>query len=159
RLFSRLSRSQFIAFIGNVVASFALATALFWLFKYVFGWKVLSVSDALKYWDELAYMDGTIFWFASIAGFFLFVSGLVSGLVINSQRYNNIPNRIFHHPVLKRFFSVKTRSKIAHWFEKNNGGVVGNVVFGFLMGSAFLIGDFLNIHFDIRHITFAAGNL
>jgi site-specific recombinase len=159
RLFARLSRSQMVAFLGNVIASFALCTGIFMFLRNVLDWQVVSVSDSLKYWDELAYFDPKIIWFASIAGFFLFISGLVSGLVINNQRYYNIPERIYHHPFLKRFFGDKARRKIANWFEKNNGGVVGNILFGFLMGSAFLIGDFLNISFDIRHITFAAGNL
>ncbi|MFV0305285.1 MAG: site-specific recombinase Gcr [Moheibacter sp.] len=159
KLFARLSRSQIIAFVGNVLASFTLATVLFWLFRLVFNWKVLSISEALHYWDELAYIDPKIFWFASIAGFFLFVSGLISGLVINNLRYNNVPDRIYHHPFLKQFFGKEKRKKIANWFSKNYGGVVGNVVFGFLMGSAFLVGDFLDISFDIRHITFVAGNL
>lgn len=159
RLYARLSRSQMIAFLGNVLASFVLATALFWLFRKVFGWKVISISKALHFWDELAYMDPAIFWYASIAGFFLFVSGLSSGLVINNLRYNNIPARIYYHPFLKRFYSATKRRKIAKWFEKNYGGVVGNIFFGFLMGSAFLVGDFMDIKFDIRHITFAAGNL
>lgn len=159
KLFARVSRSQFIAFIGNVVSCFALATILFWIFKHLLGWRVVTTSSALHYWDELAYMDPNIFWFASIAGFFLFISGLVSGLVINYQRYNNVPNRIYNHPILRRFFKPKTRTKIANWFSKNNGGVIGNIVFGFMMGFAFLVGDFLKIPFDIRHITFAAGNL
>ena len=41
---------------------------------------------------------------------------------------------------------------------KTVGGVVGNIVFGFLMGFAFIVGEILGIPFDIRHITFAAGN-
>lgn len=159
KLFARISRSQIIAFLGNVIASFLLATGIFWFLRKVLKWRVIGISDSLKYWDEMAYMDTKIFWFASIAGFFLFVSGLVSGLVINNQRYFNIPDRIYHHPFLKRFFGDKKRKKIANWFEKNNGGVVGNILFGFMMGSAFLVGDFMNIAFDIRHITFAAGNL
>ncbi|HUH36217.1 MAG TPA: hypothetical protein VL022_10330 [Moheibacter sp.] len=159
KLFARLSRSQFIAFQGNVLASFALVTALFYLFRHVFGWQVLTFSQSLNFWNELAYFDKKILWYASIAGFFLFVSGLLSGLVINSWRYNNYPQRIYHHPFLKKFFKEKKRRAIANWFENNYGGVVGNVAFGFMMGFAFLIGDFLNINFDIRHITFVAGNL
>lgn len=159
KLFARLSRSQFIAFQGNVLASFGLATLLFFLFRKVFGWQIFTVSEAMSYWDELAYFDPKILWFASIAGFFLFVSGMISGLVINNQRYINATDRIYHHPFLKKFFDNYRREKIAAWFQRNYGGVVGNVAFGFMMGSAFLVGNFLNIHFDIRHITFVAGNL
>jgi|26BtaG_2_1085354.scaffolds.fasta_scaffold00033_13 site-specific recombinase len=159
KLFARLSRSQFIAFQGNVLASFSLVIVLFYLFRHVFGWQILTFSQSFSFWSELAYFDKKILWYASIAGFFLFVSGLLSGLVINDLRYKNHPQRIYHHPLLKKFFNEKKRKSIATWFEKNYGGVVGNVAFGFMMGFAFLIGDFLNINFDIRHITFVAGNL
>lgn len=159
QLFSRLSRSQFIAFLGNVILSFLLCTGIFLLLNKVFNFKVIGRTYALHFWDELSQMDWRIFWFASVAGFFLFISGMVSGLVINNQRYNNIPERIYHHPVLKRFFGERKRKKISSWFARNNGGVTGNLIFGFLMGSAFLAGDFWKIPFDIRHITFAAGNL
>ncbi len=59
---------------------------------------------------------------------------------------------------MARFFGAKKRRKIADWVDRNYGGIVGNVVFGFLMGFAFVVGDILGIPFDIRHITFSAGN-
>lgn len=118
KLFARLSRSQFIAFQGNVLASFALVTALFYLFRYVFGWQVLTFSQSLSFWNELAYFDKKILWFASIAGFFLFVSGLISGLVINGWRYNNYPKRIYHHPFLKRFFKEKNEEPLPFGLKK-----------------------------------------
>ena len=158
-LFAQLSRSQFIAFMGNVIAGFGISLGLFYIIKDILKIDFIKYSKAYQFWEELVTMDGKIFWFASIAGVFLFISGLISGLVINNQRYNNIPDRIYNHPILKRLFSTHKRRKIAHWFEINLGGVVGNVAFGFMMGMAFLVGQFTGIPFDIRHITFAAGNL
>ena len=157
-LFAQLCRSQMIAFLGNVVAGFGFSLLIFLFLDKVLGMQVLKYSKAYHYWEEVVIMDPKIFYFGGIAGIFLFVSGLVSGITINNQRFYNIPNRVYHHPVLKRFFGEKKRRKIADWVEINNGGVIGNIVFGFLMGFAFLIGEILGIPFDIRHITFAAGN-
>jgi len=157
-LFAQLCRSQLIAFLGNVIAGFSVAFLLFLLLDKVLGIKVIKYSKAYHYWEELVIMDPVIFYYAGIAGVFLFVSGLVSGITINNQRFNNVPERIFQHPILKRFFGVEKRRKISNWVEQNNGGVVGNIVFGFLMGFAFIVGEILGIPFDIRHITFAAGN-
>lgn len=158
-LFAQLSRSQLIAFVGNVVAGFVVSLGLFYLIHDLIGFKFIKYSKAYKFWEELVVMDKVIFWYASIAGVFLFISGLISGLTINYQRFNNIPERIYNHPALKRFFSTRRRRKIADWFQRNLGGVVGNVAFGFMMGCAFLIGEFMGIPFDIRHITFVSGNL
>ncbi len=158
-LYAQLCRSQLIAFFGNVIAGFTVSLGMYYVLHDLLDFKILKYSKAYKFWEELVVMDGSIFWFASIAGVFLFISGLISGLTINSQRYNNIPDRIYNHPMLKRLFSQSRRRKIANWFEKNLGGVIGNIAFGFMMGSAFLIGQFSGIPFDIRHITFVAGNL
>ena len=157
-LFAQLSRSQLIAFLGNVISGFSFAMLLFVFLDKVVGMEVLKYSKAYHYWEELVIMDSVIFYYGGIAGVFLFISGLVSGMTINNQRFYNIPERVFQHPVLKKFFGVAKRRKIANWVERNNGGVVGNIIFGFLMGFAFLIGEILGIPFDIRHITFAAGN-
>ncbi|WP_313374083.1 site-specific recombinase Gcr [Chishuiella sp.] len=157
-LFAQLFRSQIIAFIGNVVAGFAVSLGIFYLLNDVLNIEVLSEIKAHHYWEEVVIMDWHIFYFGAIAGIFLFLSGLISGMTINSQRFHNIPDRIYNHPVLKKFFSENRRKKISNWFEINMGGVVGNIAFGFMMGSAFLIGDFIGLPFDIRHITFVSGN-
>ncbi len=158
-LFAQLCRSQMIAFLGNVIAGFGVSLALYYVLHDMLGFSILKYSKAYGFWEELVIMDWKIFLFGGIAGVFLFISGLVSGITINNIRYNNIPERIFHHPFLKKFVVPQKRRRLANWWEKNIGGVFGNIVFGFLMGFAFLIGDLAGIPFDIRHITFSAGNL
>lgn len=157
-LFAQLVRSQMIAFLGNVVAGFTVSFGIFYLLNTVLGFEVLKYSKAYHFWEEVVTMDWHIFYFGGIAGTFLFLSGLISGMTINSQRFNNIPERVYNHPILKKTFSVRKRRRISNWVEKNMGGIVGNVAFGFMMGCAFLLGDFTGFPFDIRHITFAAGN-
>ncbi|MBQ0147539.1 MAG: site-specific recombinase Gcr [Flavobacteriaceae bacterium] len=157
-LFAQLCRSQLIAFLGNVIAGFSVAMLIFLFIDKVLGQEVIKYSKAYHYWEEVVTMDTQIFYFGAIAGVFLFISGLVSGITINNQRFYNIPERVYHHPILSKFFGQVKRRKIANWVERNNGGVIGNIVFGFLMGFAFLIGEILGMPFDIRHITFVAGN-
>lgn len=157
-LIAQLCRSQMIAFLGNVIAGFLVAILIFLFLDKVLNLEVLKYSKAYHFWEEVVIMDPKIFYFGGIAGVFLFISGLVSGISINNQRFYNIPDRIYHHPILVRFFGAKKRRKIADWIDRNYGGIIGNVVFGFLMGFAFVIGDILGIPFDIRHITFSAGN-
>src|SRR5690606_15323635 len=49
--------------------------------------------------------------------------------------------------------------KIAKWFEKWWPGIVSNFWFGVFMGSTYSVGHFLGLNLDIRHITFASGNI
>lgn len=157
-LFAQLSRSQLIAFIGNILSGFFVALGIYYLLHTVFGFSILKYSKAFEFWNELYVMDWKIFYYAGITGVFLFISGLVSGLSINRQRYNNYSQRVYNHPLLKKISSGR-RKQIANWYERNNGGIVGNLVLGILMGTAFLIGEFTGIPFDIRHVSFSAGNL
>ena len=157
-LFSRLVRSQFIAFIGNVFLSFPVALLIYYFFNSVLGYDFAPKDKMQKWFDETTTPYFSQFWYASIAGVFLFLSGLSSGLFINYQRYNTISSRLLHHPLLVRFLSFSKRKKMVNWYEKNSGAIVGNIVLGFFLGSAFLVGKFFKIPFDIRHITFQAGN-
>lgn len=157
-LFSRIFRSQFIAFIGNVFAAFIVGVGLYYFLSYFTGIQLLNLHKAIDFRDEVVHLDFKIFWFASIAGLFLFISGLISGITENYTRYHNIPERLYNHPLLKRFVKEKRRRSWANWYNKKIGGISGNVFLGFCLGSAFLIGNFLGIPFDIRHITFSGGN-
>jgi len=157
-LFTRIFRSQFIAFIGNVFAAFIVGVGLYYLLSYFTGIELINLHKATDFRDEVVHMDYKIFWFASIAGIFLFISGLISGITENYTRYHNIPERLYNHPLLKRFIKEKRRRNWVNWYNNKIGGISGNVFLGICLGSAFLIGNFLGIPFDIRHITFSGGN-
>ncbi len=156
--FTRLFRSQFIAFIGNVFAVFIVAVSIYYLLHNFTDIEIINQHKADDFRDELINLDAKIFWFASIAGVFLFLSGLASGIMENYTRYHNIPERLYHHPLLKKVMKENRRRKWVDWYEDKIGGITGNAFLGLCLGSAFLIGNFLGIPFDIRHITFSAGN-
>ena len=157
-LFSRLFRSQFISFMGNIGAVFPLTILFFYLLTHFLGFEVIDTHKALEFKDELITWDWKIFYFSAIAGVFLFLSGMISGMTENYNHYNKIPERIFNHPLLKRFAKEKNRKKFAHWYDRRMGGIIGNAFLGICLGCAFLIGEFMGVPFDIRHITFSAGN-
>lgn len=159
QLFRRLFRTQMIAFIGNVISCIGLVFLLFYLFRNYLNLEIIKEAKATKMFQETLAPDFLIFYYGAIAGIFLFISGLSSGLIINLHRYRNIPERLYYHPLLKLFIKQEKRKKYIEWFEKNSGAIYGNIILGFLLGSSFLLGKFLHIPFDIRHITFAAGNL
>ncbi len=155
--FTRLFRSQFIAFIGNVFAVFLVAVSIYYLLSNFTSIEIINQHKAEGFRDELVNLDFTIFWYASIAGIFLFLSGLASGIMENYTRFHNIPERLYNHPLFK-FVSESRRRKWVDWYEDKIGGIAGNAFLGLCLGSAFLVGNFLGIPFDIRHITFSGGN-
>ena len=56
-------------------------------------------------------------------------------------------------------FGKERTKKIANWYDKKWSGVISNFWFGVFLGSTASVGLFLGLNLDIRHITFASGNL
>lgn len=157
KLFARLFRSQFIAFVGNVLMAFPVAMLGIWLIDYFFNYNIAFEKSA-KLLNDLSPITSAAFFHAAIAGVFLFLSGIISGNISNRNKHNQVYFRIKEHPVLKQNFGIVKTNAIALWFENNWAGVVSNGWFGVFLGSTASIGAFLGLNLDIRHITFASGN-
>ncbi|MBK9175453.1 MAG: recombinase [Flavobacteriales bacterium] len=157
-LIARVWRSQFIAFVGNVFMAFPVAVLLGLAWNLSVGHELLAhKSDALL--QELDPLTSLAIPHAAIAGVFLFLSGLIAGSVTNASIHRHVPLRIREHPLLKITLSERWRTRIARWYEQHAGGVISNFWFGVFMGSVGAVGAFLGLSLDIRHITFAAGNM
>lgn len=156
-LVSNLFRTQFIAFIGNVVWAFPVALAL------IYGLDVLlnenfATGKSPKLLQDLNPFESKAFFHASIAGFFLFISGIISGNIGNNSIYYKIPDRIAKNPFIKKVLGERKAKAISKYYSKNWAGIVSNAWFGIFLGVTAPVGAFLGLDLDIRHITFAAGN-
>lgn len=156
--FARVFRSQFIAFVGNVIVAFPVALLLIWGIDQVFHYNI-----AEKKWftlvNDLSPVSSPAILHAAIAGCFLFVSGIIAGSIANRDKHNSVYYRIQEHPILKKTFGKEKTLKLARFYEKKWAGIISNFWFGVFMGSTASIGIFLGLDLDIRHITFASGNL
>ncbi|WLD23896.1 recombinase [Flavobacterium dauae] len=157
-LFARLFRSQFIAFVGNVIMAFAVGLLLIWLIDTVTGINIADTKWPTMIKDSSPVHSLAIF-HAGIAGVFLFLSGIISGNVSNKNKHNQVYYRIQENPVFKSTFGTYKTAKIASWLERKWSGIVSNFWFGVFMGSTHSIGIFLGLNLDIRHITFVSGNI
>ena len=157
-LFARLFRSQFIAFVGNVLMAFPMSLFLVWTIQQLFQVNIAS-AKWLHLVNDLNPIKTPLVLHASIAGVFLFLSGIIAGSISNRDKHNSVYYRIQEHPMLKKIFGQAKTNKIASFYEKKWAGIVSNVWFGIFMGSTASIGLFLGLNLDIRHITFASGNL
>lgn len=153
---SKLFRSQFIAFVGNVFFTFFSALAVVYgldvLFNHNYG-----TEKADKLFHDIDMFESKALFHASIAGVFLFISGIISGNVGNSLVYYRIPKRIEKSPFLNYFLGEKRTNNLSKFYARNWAGIMSNFWFGVFLGVTGPIGKFLGLDIDIRHITFSTG--
>ncbi|MCU7617053.1 site-specific recombinase [Chryseobacterium sp. PBS4-4] len=156
-LVSKLFRSQFIAFVGNVLLAFPIALAIIYGLDVFFS-QNLAVEKSEKLLKDLDPFNSKAILHASIAGFYLFISGIISGNIGNNSIFFQIPDRIAKNQSIKRVFGAKFAKSLSKYYAKNWAGIVSNFWFGVFLGATAPIGLFFGLDLDIRHITFAAGN-
>jgi site-specific recombinase len=157
-MISRISRSQLIAFVGNVMAAFPVGLAIgsLWLLT---GEPLANAQKAEKMLAELHPFTSLSLWYAAIAGVFLFTAGLISGYYDNKVVVSHLPERLCHHPLLKRLMAKHTLGRFSKYIENNLGALAGNFSLGMFLGFSGMIGFIFGLPIDIRHITFAAANV
>jgi site-specific recombinase len=129
-----------------------------WAIDYLFHYNIAAAK-----WEtlltDISPIHSLAVFHAAIAGFFLFLSGIISGSVANRDKHNQVFFRITEHPMLKRSLGKVRTLKLAKLYEKKGAGIISNFWFGVFMGSTASVGLFLGLNLDIRHITFVSGNL
>ncbi|MFG4002173.1 site-specific recombinase [Flavobacterium aquidurense] len=155
--FARVFRSQFIAFVGNVIIAFPVSLLGVWGIDQIFHYNIAQQKSAVLI-NDLNPIYSPAILHAAIAGVFLFLSGIIAGSIANRDKHNHIYYRIQEHPLLKMSLGKKWTKKLASLYEKKWAGIISNFWFGVFMGSTVFIGIFFGLNIDIRHITFASGN-
>lgn len=156
-LVSKLFRSQFIAFVGNVLLSFPIALLIIYGLDVFFSHN-LAVEKSDKLLKDLDPFKSKAILHASIAGFYLFISGIISGNIGNNSVFYQIPERIAKNLSIRELFGKKFAKSLSKYYAKNWPGIVSNFWFGVFLGATAPVGLFFGLDLDIRHITFAAGN-
>ncbi|WP_027384897.1 recombinase [Epilithonimonas caeni] len=154
---SQLFRSQFIAFVGNVLLSFPVSLVIIYSLEILFK-QNFAFEKSTKLLYDLDPFQSKAILHASIAGVFLFISGVISGNISNNSVFFQIPKRIAKNPFINYFFGQKIAKRLSVYYSKNWAGIISNFWFGVFLGATAPIGLFLGLDLDIRHITFAAGN-
>lgn len=158
-LVSKLFRSQFIAFVGNVLWSFPTSLAIIYGLDVLLNNNLVVPDKADHLLKDLDPIHSKAILHASIAGVYLFISGIIAGNVGNNSVFYQIPKRIAKNTSISRLFGKRFARNLSIFYSKNWAGIVSNFWFGVFLGATGPIGKFLGIDIDIRHITFAAGNL
>jgi site-specific recombinase len=156
---ARVSRSQLVSFIGNLLIVFPCALVWIIALTKISGKPFIEPAMANELLMSNYPLHVPLFWYASLAGAFLFLAGIISGFGDNKVVVSKIGLRIEAHPFLKKRMSATSRQKLASYIEKNLGPLLGNISVGFMLGMAGFFGKITGLPFDIRHITFATGNI
>ena len=153
---ARVVRSQLASLMGNLVVVLPLTIFFAWCVHKITGNFLIPVAEIEKTLDTVKPHLTTI-WFASIAGVWLFLSGIISGYFDNMVIYGNIPERMVHHRGLTRLLGEKMLARTAAYIDKNLGAIMGNVFLGFGLGFMIFFGKIFGIPLDIRHVTISTG--
>lgn len=157
-LVNKVFRTQVVAVLGNLVTVIPVAWLIALAWPALFGHPLVTPAKAGHLiadshpWHSLALPH------AAIAGVWLFVSGLVSGYYDNKALYTRMARRVEQLRWLRRLIGDARMPRFARYVEDNLGGLMGNLVFGILMGCTATAGFLLGLPLDIRHVTFSAAN-
>jgi site-specific recombinase len=156
KLFFLVSRSQFAAVLGNVTLALAVTFAIAYYITSK-GNVILNESEVEYYLSGLEPVAALFF--AAIAGFWLFFSGLISGYFDNRADLLELKQRYYHLPLFKKLFNSTRREKLAEYLHDHHGAIAGNFFFGVLLGITPYLGYLLDLPLDIRHVAFSSAYL
>ncbi len=157
-LIARICRSQLAAAIGNVGFVIPAAIAVDVLWRRAAGHAFLDEKTALYTLRSFHPTEsGTIF-FAALTGVLLWMSSLGAGWLHNWITYRRLPQAIAEHR-WGGLFGRGTMRFFARRLEHAVGGIGGNVTLGFLLGMLPVIGKFLGLPLEVRHVTLSTGGL
>ncbi|RKT62855.1 site-specific recombinase [Azonexus fungiphilus] len=153
-----VSRSQLAAIAGNVMVALPVAIAVGFGLSLLAGQPAVDMEKAVHLLADIDPLSWAIP-HAAIAGFYLFLSGLISGYFDNRAAYASIGPRIGRLRWLQRLAGKARAERVGSYIEERLGGIMGNFLFGCMLGSTGMIGTLLGLPLDIRHIAFASANL
>ncbi len=153
-----VSRSQLAAIAGNVMVALPVALAIGYGLSQWHGEPVISLEKGAHLLADLDPMSWALP-HAAIAGFYLFLSGLLTGYFDNKASFSEVGARIARLRWLRRPLGAARALRVGNYIQERAGGIMGNFLFGCMLGSTGVIGTILGLPLDIRHIAFSSANL
>ena len=157
-LIVKMVRSQFVSFIGNLCIVFPAAWLIAYGYYSLTGQLIVDTEYAAKSINDLHPFKSFSIFYAAIAGFWLYVSGLITGYFDNRIDIHQIPRRIRDHQWLKKRLPLRVLIKISRFTDNNLGSLAGNFFLGFLLALTTTFGVITGLPIDVRHVTLSTGN-
>lgn len=159
KLLIDVCRSQSVAVFGNVSIAILLACAISFGYAHLYRQPILDAHTAAYQFKSIDIIAYPTLWYAAIAGLWLFCSGIIAGFFDNRADYLNLRQRLPFNPLLRKIMRPGPRRVLAAYIHKHYGSLVGNFIFGMLLGMTGYFGHLLGLPLDIRHVAFSSANL
>lgn len=154
----QICRSQFAAAIANVTVVFLGAFLFNFIWHLALGRNYLGEKEAHYVFQALSPVNsGTVF-YAALTGVILWMAAMIGGWMDNWAVYHRLPQAIADHRLGERF-GRKRMVRAAGIVSRNMSGWATNISLGFLLGLAPVMGQFLGLPIDVRHVTLSSGML
>lgn len=154
---ARISRSQFIAAVGNVGLVIPGAWIANLIYTAITGHTVLSAEYAAKTIATFhPWKSGSLF-YAALTGVLLWLSSFGAGWLENWVIYRGLPDALAGNRGLRAAIGDAKARRVGDWIREHASGIGGNVAIGFLLAFVPVAGRFFGLPFDIRHVTLSAG--
>lgn len=154
-----VNRSQWGAVWGNVLTAIGIASLIAISSIWFLSQPLLDEETVTYQLNAITPIGGMAIFYASIAGVWLFCSGIIAGYFDNRADYLELRSRLRYHPFVRGWVKDSWREKFGNYIHDNYGSLAGNFFFGILLGITPYIGHLLNLPLDIRHVAFSAANL
>ncbi len=156
-MFAAVGRTQTVAILGNVMLALPVALLLGWFLG--LGGEVVSRQEAAHMLRDLHPLASPALFHAAIAGVCLFLAGLISGYFDNVASYDRVGDRVANLGWLRAALGEDRAGWLGGAVDRHLGAVMGNLLFGLMLGSAGFFGFIFGLPIDIRHVAFSSANL
>ena len=150
--------SQFAAAMANVSVVFIGAFLFNFIWRFALGHNYLGTKEAQHVFEALSPVNSGTVIYAALTGVILWMAAMIGGWMDNWAVYHRLPQAIADHRLGERF-GRRRMVRGAGIVSRNMSGWGTNISLGFLLGLAPVIGQFLGLPIDVRHVTLSSGML
>jgi len=158
-LVAGISRSQFMATVGNVMWTIPTALLLSLAWGRLNGAPLLTAETAAHSLAGLHPLRSWTLPFAALTGVFLWSSSLAAGWAANWSAFRRLPQALAADRRLVYWAGADRAAAIGRMVDRHLGGVIGYIVLGFLLGFMPVVFTFMGLPIEVRHVTLAAASL
>lgn len=155
----KIMNSQVITTLGNLLWVVPTVIALDWIWYFISGSHIMTVTESLSAIDKHNPFTSLSIPFAFLTGIILWFSSVISGWVENWIVFRDIPEAIRANSVIQKLMSRDQINIVADNFAATIGGISGNLSIAFFLAAPVIIGKFIAIPLDIRHVTLSTGTV
>lgn len=158
-IIAQITRSQFIAVLGNVIlcalGSFIVDIA----FVHATGHHPINASYAMHTIESFHPWHSLTLLYAAETGVLLWLSSFGAGWLQNWVIFRRLPEALGTHRFLQAVLGPRRARDLAESIRHNASGWGGNISIGLLLGFWPEVGKVFGLPFDVRHVTLTSGQL